>query len=42
MFKLPSLPQSLIKKLQTFENLFATFNLEGITSLKEICEGLDI
>ena len=42
MFKLLSLPQSLIKKLPTFDNLLATFNLEGITGLKEICEGLDI
>ena len=42
MFKLPSLSQSLIKKLPTFDKLLATFNLEGITGLREICEYLDI
>ena len=42
MFKLPSLPQSSIKKLTIFEKSLATFNFEDINGLKEIGEYIDI
>lgn len=42
MFKLPSLPQSSIKKLPIFNKLLATFNVAGKYFLQEIDEGMYI
>ena len=42
MFKLPSLPQSSIKKLPIFNKLLATFNVAGKYFLQEIDEGIYI
>lgn len=42
MLKLPSLPQSSIKKLPIFNKLLATFNIAGKYFLQEIDEGIYI
>ena len=42
MLKLPSLPQSSIKKLPIFNKLLATFNVAGKYFLQEIDEGIYI